>query len=59
MTAGEMVRVLKKEGCKLVRHGRNHDIWENPKTGALTEIPRHSSQDIGSLENKIKKDLGL
>ena len=60
MTAGEMVRLAKKNGCELVRHGSKHDIWRNPKTGEESRIPRHPSKELPTgTENRIKKDLGL
>ncbi|GHU91258.1 hypothetical protein FACS1894202_12400 [Clostridia bacterium] len=60
MKVSELVRLVKKRGCKLVRHGSRHDIWINPLTGGKTEIPRHQSEEVPSgMANGILKDLGL
>ena len=60
MKASELVRLVKKYGCRIARHGSEHDIWINPKTGGTAEIPRHQSKDIHKgTAHKIMKDLGL
>jgi predicted RNA binding protein YcfA (HicA-like mRNA interferase family) len=55
-----MVRLAKKNGCELVRHGAKHDIWRNLSTGNEEQIPRHQSKELptGTAE-RIKKGLGL
>ena len=60
MTAGEMIRLVKKNGCEFVRHGTKHDIWRNPKTGGRAQISRHQTEELrtGTAE-RILKDLGL
>jgi len=60
MKASELTRLAKKYGCHVKRHGSEHDIWINPKTGNTARIPRHQSKEVatGTAEN-IKKDLGL
>jgi len=60
MTVSEMIRKIKKQGCKFLRPGSRHDIWINPKNGQTTEIPRHQSKELGTgLANRILSDLGL
>ncbi len=60
MTAGEMIRLAKKNGCELVRHGAKHDIWKNPKTGGEAQIPRHPSKELPTgTADRIRKELGL
>ncbi|MCL2078909.1 MAG: type II toxin-antitoxin system HicA family toxin [Oscillospiraceae bacterium] len=60
MKASELTRLVKKQGCKLLRHGSRHDVWINPKTGGTTEIPRHQSSDVPTgTADRILKDLGL
>jgi mRNA interferase HicA len=54
----ELLKQLKKEGCKLLRNGSRHDIYINPKTGQKQPIPRHSEID-NTLANHIKKYLGI
>lgn len=60
MKASELARIAKKKGCYIKRHGSEHDIWINPKTGKTAGIPRHQSKEVpkGTAE-QIQKDLGL
>ena len=60
MKASELTRLAKKNGCRIKRHGAEHDIWVNPATGGTARIPRHQSKEIatGTAQN-IMKDLGL
>ena len=60
MKYNELYKKLRKQGCFLLRHGKRHDIWTNPRNGNLTELPRHGAQEVpkGTLEN-IFKELGL
>jgi len=60
MKASELVRMAKKHGCLIKRHGSEHDIWVNPKTGSTSRIPRHQSKEIRTgTADRIMKDLGL
>ncbi|MCL2405834.1 MAG: type II toxin-antitoxin system HicA family toxin [Defluviitaleaceae bacterium] len=60
MKVSELTNLAKKHGCYIKRHGAEHDIWVNPKTGNTARIPRHPSKEIatGTMHNIIK-DLGL
>jgi len=60
MKAGELIKLAKKNGCRIKRHGSEHDIWINPKTGGTAAIPRHQSKEISTgLAIRIMKDFGL
>ena len=60
MTVAEFIRELKKQGIKLKRHGAKHDLYWNPATGGVGQVPRHSSKEIKTgTRDKILKDLGL
>jgi len=60
MKTSELIRYLKKQGIKLHRHGKRHDIYINPENGKKAEVPRHHSKEIGTgLRNQILEDLGL
>lgn len=60
MKVSELIRLAKKKGCHLLEHGSRHDIWINPSTGRIAEIPRHQSAELPTgTANKIMKDLGL
>lgn len=32
---------LGRHGCRFVREGSDHSIWENPANGRRTAVPRH------------------
>lgn len=50
MKRKELIKILRKNGCILRRHGKKHDIYENPLNGRMAPIPRH---------NEIKESLVL
>jgi predicted RNA binding protein YcfA (HicA-like mRNA interferase family) len=54
----ELVQELEEAGCRLVRRGRRHDIYENPHTKRRAPVPRHD-EIADSLARMIKKQLGL
>ena len=60
MKYSELKKLLKKNGCYLVREGANHEQWFSPKTGKTSSIGRHGSQEVksGTLKS-IKRDAGL
>ena len=60
MKAGELTKLAKKNGCRVKRHGSEHDIWIDPKTGKTAMIPRHQSKEVAiGTALSIMKDLGL
>ena len=60
MKISEKERLLKKTGCQVKRHGKEHDVWRNPKTGGESQLPRHPSQELpAGTANRILKNLGL
>ena len=60
MTTAELIRLLKKNGCCLVRNGANHDIYQSPITGKLFSVGRHAKEEVrtGTLKG-ILKDAGI
>jgi len=60
MTFGEFKRGLSKDGCRFHHQGGRHEMWENPKTGAIFPVGRHNSKEIkkGTAE-AIRKAAGL
>jgi len=54
----ELVRRLTAAGCTLLRHGGQHDIWQNPQTAQKQPIPRHREID-DALARHILKHLGI
>ena len=60
MKASELTKLAKKNGCYILRHGSEHDIWINPKTNKEASIPRHKSKEVATgTAHRIMKDLGL
>ena len=56
MKRGALLKRLKAQGCVFVKHGKKHDVYKNPRTGAEDRVPRHS--DISeTLANYIIKNL--
>jgi len=41
MKQRDLIRHLKANGCRLVREGGSHSIWENKKNKKRSAIPRH------------------
>ena len=41
MKRRDLLRHLQQHGCRLLREGGEHSIWENPANGRRTSIPRH------------------
>ncbi len=59
MKTSELLKTLKKNGCHLLRHGSNHDIWYSRKTNKQFAVPRHKDEvKIGTLKN-IMRDAGI
>lgn len=56
MKRRDLIAILEKVGCILIRHGAKHDIYHNPDNGKTEPVPRH--RDINErLAQKIIKSL--
>ena len=56
MKKGALLKRLKAQGCVFIKHGKKHDVYENPRTGVQERIPRHN--DISeNLANRIIQNL--
>jgi len=42
MNRKDLVRQLEDMGCVLIRHGRRHDWYQNPRTRVAQPVPRHN-----------------
>jgi mRNA interferase HicA len=42
MKRSDLIRQIEQQGCLLIRHGRKHDWYQNPKTGVCQPVPRHN-----------------
>ncbi|MBW3598033.1 MAG: type II toxin-antitoxin system HicA family toxin [Planctomycetes bacterium] len=41
MKRRDLLRHLRQHGCRFVREGGDHSIWENPAARRRTAVPRH------------------
>jgi predicted RNA binding protein YcfA (HicA-like mRNA interferase family) len=46
----KLLKEILKRGAVFVRHGAKHDIYENPRTNASTQVPRHA--DVNEMVAK-------
>jgi predicted RNA binding protein YcfA (HicA-like mRNA interferase family) len=56
MKQADLVRRLLRNGAVFVRHGANHDWYQNPCTGISEAVPRHR-EIKEQLARKIIKNL--
>jgi mRNA interferase HicA len=56
MKRTELIKQLVEKGAIFVRHGSNHDIFIQPKTGSTEPVPRHN-EIKEFIANKILKNL--
>lgn len=59
MKTSELLKLLKKNGCYMIRNGSNHDIWFSPTTNKQFAVPRHKTELKIKTLNNILKDAGL
>jgi mRNA interferase HicA len=53
-----LLRHLRRYGCVLKREGSFHSLWENPSTGHVEAIPRHT-EIPNLLAKKICRNLSV
>jgi predicted RNA binding protein YcfA (HicA-like mRNA interferase family) len=53
----DLVRHLADHGCRLLRQGRNHEVWIAP-TGRRSTVPRHREIPRGTAR-AICDQLGV
>jgi mRNA interferase HicA len=41
MKLRELLAHLRENGCRLLREGGEHSIWENPANARRASVPRH------------------
>ncbi len=59
MKGTELLKILKKHGCYLHRHGTRHDIWYSPITNRQFPVPRHKDDVKTGTAKSILKDAGI
>jgi predicted RNA binding protein YcfA (HicA-like mRNA interferase family) len=55
MKRSELLKILSKLGCQLVRNGGKHDWYQNKISGACQPIPRHKEINENLAKSIIKK----
>jgi mRNA interferase HicA len=55
MKRKDLIRMLEAMGCKLKRHGGNHDWYVNEETQQSQPVPRHNEIDDYLAKAIIKK----
>ena len=55
MKRKDFIKKILSEGCVLVRHGSNHDLYKNPSSGKKQPIPRHKEIDEYLAKHIIKE----
>jgi len=58
MKREQLIKHLRQHGCKLLREGKRHSWWWNPKENKRSSVPRHK-EISDNLARKICKDLGI
>lgn len=59
MKTSELLKILKKNDCFLLRHGKRHDIWGSRKTGKQFPVPRHKDEIKSGTLKSILEDAGI
>ena len=54
MKRKELIRKLEEIGCIFIRHGGNHDWYQNPRTKVAQPIPRHNEVNENLAKHIIK-----
>lgn len=58
MKRRDLIQYLHKYGCRLIREGGEHSIWENPANNHRISVPRHREiPDYTAI--RICKQLGI
>ena len=60
MKRRQLIKHLKKNGCRFHREGSKHELWQNPNLEKYTiaAVPRHT-EITNVLANKICKELEI
>ena len=58
MKRKDLIREIVNAGCYLKRHGKRHDLYENPINSKKSPVPRHT-EIKDTLCELIKKQLGI
>ena len=59
MKKSELVKLLKRNGCKFERNGGSHEIWYSNKKKKEFPVPRHARELKTGTVHSILKDAGI
>ena len=60
MKTSELRKILRANGCYVVREGTNHEIWFSPITGKKFPGPRHGAKAMATgTVNSILRSAGI
>ncbi len=54
MKRKDLIRQLEEMGCILIRRGRRHDWYQNPRTKVAQPVPRHNEINDNLAKHIIK-----
>lgn len=56
MKQTELIKLLKKNKCYIIRHGSRHDMWYSPISNKFFPVPRHKAEiKTGTLNNILRE----
>ena len=55
MKREKLLEKVSETGAVFLRHGRKHDIYENPRTHEYAHIPRHPDVNEYTAKEILKK----
>jgi len=55
MKREHLLQKINEFGAVFVRHGSKHDIYKNPRTHRLTQVPRHPKINDNTARDIINK----
>lgn len=59
MKTQELIKLLKRGGCYIIRNGSRHDIWYSEITNRQFPVPRHKAEIPNGTLNNILREAGL
>jgi hypothetical protein len=54
----DLLRHLRRHGCRPLREGRGHSVWVNPANGHQASVPRHREVNDYTARS-ICRQLGI
>ena len=55
MKRRDLLKKLAEMNCVLIRHGGNHDWYQNPKSQMSQPVPRHTEINENLAKSILKK----